>query len=293
MGVTEALYVPAAYGLIAALFPKRLLSRVLAIHATAQFAGIVAGSSYGAWVADYRGWRPGLEWVGAAGACYGVAVLLVFRRLRDVQVQKPRVFSFSLDSIRSRPIVSLIAAFSAFCLLLWILYAWLPFFSYERFHLSMTQSAVAISFLQTGSAIGVLLGGFLGDYVSRKRLATEASVGSAGLLLCAPFGWLIFVAPSVFLLQCATVSFGILSGLFMANVFAAAMEAVPEGSYSFVTAIINMAGGMAGGAGILLAGLYRSELGMGTVVAAAAVLVFLSAILLFYSSFRRPTTIDG
>ena len=43
MGVTESLYVPAALATIAVLHPGMTRSKALAIHSTAQFAGIVAG----------------------------------------------------------------------------------------------------------------------------------------------------------------------------------------------------------------------------------------------------------
>src|SRR5689334_711943 len=67
MGVTESLYVPAALAAIAVLHPGGTRSKALAVHGSAQFAGIIAGGWYGGWAADHIGWRPGFALLAVAG----------------------------------------------------------------------------------------------------------------------------------------------------------------------------------------------------------------------------------
>jgi MFS family permease len=55
MGITESLYVSRALATIAVLHAGATRSRALAIHGSAQFAGIVGGDWYGGWVADHIG----------------------------------------------------------------------------------------------------------------------------------------------------------------------------------------------------------------------------------------------
>lgn len=292
MGVTEALYIPAAYGLLGATFPERLRSRVLAIHATAQFAGIATGSAYGGWIADRYGWRLGFEWAAVAGTAYGILLMIVLPHLRIAKKLDRVSAPLSGILLRGRGLAFLILAFSAFCLLLWILYAWLPFLVYDHFHLSMTRSGFVTSFLQVGAAVGVFLGGFVGDYFARRRVATRSTVAGLGLLSCAPFGWIMFSTSSLPTLRFAMVAFGVLSGLFIANIFAAALDHAREEHYSFTAALVNMSGGVAGGLGILLVGAYRAKVGIESIVAGVSLLVALSALPLLTRSLRRPAAID-
>jgi MFS family permease len=292
MGVTEALYVPASYGLLGATFPERLRSRVLAIHATAQFAGIAAGSAYGGWIADRYGWRTGFEWAASAGTAYGILLMIVLPHLRLAKTKERDFVPLSGFLLRGRGLMFLMIAFSTFCLLLWILYAWLPFFVYDHFHLSMARSGFVTSFLQVGAALGVFIGGFVGDYFARRRIATRGAVAGFGLLSCAPFGWLMFSASSLSTLRFVMIGFGLLSGLFIANVFAAMLDHVHQQHYSFAAAIVNMTGGVAGGLGILLVGAYRAEVGMESIVAGASLLVAFSALPLLTASLRRPAAVN-
>ncbi len=54
----------------------------------------------------------------------------------------------SLQLFRVRCYVAISAAFFAFCSMLWIFYAWLPAFLYERYHLSMAESGQTLLSLE-------------------------------------------------------------------------------------------------------------------------------------------------
>ena len=277
MGVTEALYVPAALALIADLHPGATRSRALAVHSSAQFAGIVAGGWSGGWMADHIGWRPGFFGLAVLGMVYAA---VLFRALRGVARPRPagaRGDARPLDVFRSSCYVALAAAFFAFCIVLWILYAWLPSFIFERFGLSMTASGLAATlFLQTGSATGVLAGGVLGDWTAKRVPGGRFYIAGFGIIACAPFAYLALAAGSIGGLKLAAAAFGFFSGLFVANLFASAYDVIAPSNYGFGTGALNMLGGVAGGAGMLAVGLFRGSVGMAALVlwgaAAAAAL---------------------
>src|SRR5215472_2950875 len=139
MGVTESLYVPAALAAIAVLHPGGTRSKALAIHSSAQFAGIIAGGWYGGWAADHIGWRTGFALLAVAGAVYAAFLWKVFPRQR-IEIRHVRRASTPGDIFKSPCYATLAVAFFAFCTMLWMLYAWFPNFIYERYHLSMTES---------------------------------------------------------------------------------------------------------------------------------------------------------
>src|ERR1035438_1333861 len=82
MGLTEALYFPAAVSLIASVHSGATRSRALGIHQSAQMIGIVIGGAYGGWMADHAGWRTAFLSLGCAGIGYA---LFLGRQLRDTQ----------------------------------------------------------------------------------------------------------------------------------------------------------------------------------------------------------------
>ena len=286
MGITEALYFPAAASLIAGFHTSVTRSRALAVHQSAQLVGGAAGGWFGGWSADHIGWRSGfssLAWLGVAYAAILTPALrwLIRSTPQESNSEAAPGRSTPFDVIRSRPIQLLLAAFFFFCGVLWMIYAWLPHHLYQKYALSMTQAGLtATLYLQASTFVGMLLGGYLGDKRGRLR------IGCAGLFASPPFAWLIFAAPSLAMAIAAAIGFGLTAGLFQANVFALAFDWVKENNRGFAAGLLNAAGGVSGGIGILTAGYYRETLGVAPAIAVAALATLLAGIAL---ARRAPT----
>lgn len=285
MGLTESLYYPAALALLSGVYAEGARSRVLGIHQSAQLAGVVAGGWFGGWAADHVGWRTGFLIAGGVGIVW-VAVLQ-----RALPVSRPAATAGSgtgglTPLVASRCFVALAAAFSAFCAILWIFYAWFPSFLYERYHLSMTDSGWnATLFVQVTSGIGVLIGSLLADRLARRWPAARLYIAAAGLLGCAPFAYLAFAADSLVLARLWAAGFGLFGGLMIGNAFAAAFEVVPAQARGFGAGVLNTTGGLSSSAMIYLTGYWKESVGISGVmqwaaavgVAAALVLVAITA----------------
>ncbi|HLJ14159.1 MAG TPA: MFS transporter [Bryobacteraceae bacterium] len=279
VGITEAIYIPAALGLIAALHSSRTRSRALAVHSTAQYAGIMAGGWYGGWMADRFGWRLGFGMLALAGCAYA---FLLWRILSEVKAQPASTRSGApsspLEVFRSRSYLAMCLGFFAFCTMLWMLYAWLPSFIYDRYHLSMAESGLAGTlYLQASSLVGVLIGGALADAAVKRVRAARFYVAGAGLLLSAPFAYMTLATHSLLALKLAATVFGLTAGLLMSNQFAASYDVTAERNYGFGAGTLNMVGGLSGGAGILAAGLWSASVGIARLMFWAAVGTVLSA----------------
>ena len=294
MGITEALFMPAALGLIATAHARSTRSRALATFATGQFAGIAMGGWYGGWAADAIGWRFGFYSVAALGVAYAAVVAAALRsHPAATDVQAATVASRPFDIIRSKIWLGLAAAFFTFCAMLWILLAWLATFVHERFGLSLAESGfIATVYLQAGSFIGTLIGGFLGDDVGRRVPGGRLWVGACGLLGSAPFAWAALDASSLDDVKLYSGMFGLLGGLFMANLYAGAYEVVSERNYGFAAGALNLLGGFAGGIAMLFTGAVKESFGIafsircGAVTASAASIVLVAVVARWYNKDR-------
>jgi MFS family permease len=292
MGVTESLYVPAALATIAALHPGATRSKALAIHSTAQFAGIIAGGWYGGWAADHIGWRRGFAVVAIAGAAYALVLWSAFRGTPKSGIRLTTRHAHPgakpVDIFKSASYWALALAFFSFCTMLWMLYAWFPNFIYERYHLSMTESSLAATvYIQISCMVGVLAGGVLADWLVQRIRYGRFLIAVVGLAGCAPFGFLSLAAGSLAIAKLSATAFGFFAGVFVANTFAAAYDVISRQNYGLGTGLLNLVGGLAGGAAILAAGLWKASLGMVPLMKWQAIASGGAAILLLFVVMMR------
>jgi MFS family permease len=173
-------------------------------------------------------------------------------------------------------------AFFWFCAVLWIVYAWLPNLLYERFRLSLNTSGLNATFyIQTSCRIGVLIGSWLADHLVSRIHAIRLYAVGCGVLFSAPCAYLVFSAVTLAQFRIWGVLFGSLVGIAIANIFSAAYDIITDQEYGLVAGVLNMTGGISGGAAMLVVGIYKRRFGtmelMGWTAAASA----LSGLLLF------------
>ncbi len=282
MGVTEALYVPPALGVIGTLHSGATRSRALALHGSAQFAGIVAGSAFGGYMADGIGWRWAFYCLAVVGLCYAPVLWLVLRRLPEQVAAPAKGNPASPWELASNGCyLALVLAFFSLCIMLWMIYAWLPTHLYEKMGLSMSDAGVTATFwVQSGSLVGILLGGTLGDKASRRWPSARFAIICIGLASCAPLAYLALAATSLAVFKTMAFAFGLTAGWMMGNTFAASYDVTPRSCYGVGAGTLNMAGGISGGAAIFAAGRLKDTLGIhGLMFWGAAFAIVCSAIL--------------
>ncbi|MBS1871978.1 MAG: MFS transporter [Acidobacteria bacterium] len=289
MGVTEALYYPAALAFLSALYPAAARSRALGVHQSAQLFGAVAGGWYGGWAADHVGWRLGFRMPALVGAAYGVALWFGLRRSAG---RAPGARSSAGGSVaelvRSRRFVVLCLAFAAYCAMQWIFFAWFPSFLQERFRLSMTASGWnATVFVQFASIAGILGGGALADRLRRRWPSARLQVAAFGVLLCAPFAYLTFSAATLDQARLFSAGFGLFGGLLAANAFSGAYDVLSEDSRGLAGGVLNMTGGVSSATMIYLAGVWKDTIGFPAMMAAMSAAAVACALLLAVTAGDR------
>ena len=277
VGITEGFYFPAAVSVLVAVFGDALRGRAIAMHGTAQFAGIALGGWLGGFAADRWGWRAACLALGGFGILYSGVVGLSLRGLREKREEtKP----YALRDVRVSPCLAAIGGcFFLICAMLWMLYAWLPDDVHRRFSLDLASSgANATLVLQVCAMAGLLGGGALGDWGRRRWAAARAFLMAAGLAACAPFAWLCFAATSLPMLWVGEAGFGLFSGLMLSNVIAGAYDLVPESQHGITAGSMTLVGGVGGGLATVAAGYWSTGLMLWTGIASCAGAVILGVL---------------
>jgi len=292
IAVTESLYVPAALGLIATWHNGGTRTRAISIHCTAPPFGLAFGGWFGGWSAETIGWRVGFSILGVIGIAYALLLFVLFRRFPTRSRRVTARPATPWDILRSRCYLAETFAYFMFQLVLWVIYAWLPNFIYERYHLSMAESGLtATLYLQSSTVVGVLAGGALGDWAHKRLRFSRFLICGSGLLVSCPFAYLLLATHSLSMLKIFAAIFGLSVGLLISNSWAAAFDVVDERNYSFAAAFLNLTSGFAAGTGIFLVGLWKesavSFMGWCTLVTAASAILLMAVAVKYFDQDRN------
>lgn len=292
LGVSESLFMPAAYALMAAAHPPHTRSRAVGIFATSQLVGVAAGGSLSGLVAERLHWRASFWILGAAGLIYALPLLRFFKSMpaqwRHGQSSEParlRAF-FGLLKIPSLRIITLFVALATFGLFL--VYSWLPAFLYDKFHLGLARAGFEASvYPQIGTALGLLTGGAAADRYYRRLRAARFWVVVVAFLGAAPCIFLLGASPTLTVTRLAAIGFGFFSGFIMANQAPAAFDVVPAALRSSTVGVLNLLGALVAGFAPFLGGVVRRGMGVHRLMAFTAVVYVLTSFAVIYAALRH------
>jgi predicted MFS family arabinose efflux permease len=218
----------------------------------------------------------------------------LFRFLKGIPEQmqpktsstRKRLAVFALARIPSFRFMCL--AFPAFTFALWLLYAWLPNFLYEKFSLSLAAAGLtATMYLQGATLIGMLCGGTLADWLYGKNTAARTWLVCAGMFLCAPCIHLIASTSSLFLTNLAATGFGFFSGFCLSNFIVSSFEIVPVDTHASAVGVLNFIGALVAGFAALLGGGWKQTLGIHNLMTCGALATVLGGLFLVYSIWQH------
>lgn len=291
IGVTESMFVPVAMALTAAAHAPGARSKAVALLATAQLGGVVMGGWYGGLIAEKFHWRMAFYSLGLIGICYAVPYSSFLKGIPERMQQKASPAGKGLAVFALARIPSfrfMCVAFPAFTFALWLLYAWLPNFLYEKFSLSLADAGLtATMYLQGATLIGMLCGGTLADFLYSRTKAARVWLVCAGMFLCAPCIHLIGSTSSLFLTNLAATGFGFFSGFCLSNFIVSSFEVVPVDRHASAVGVLNLIGGFVAGFAALLGGVWKQTLGIHNLMSCGALATVLGALLLVYSIRRH------
>ena len=307
MGVSEALYIPAALSLIADYFAGRQLSLAVGIHMTGLYMGQAVGG-FGAFVASHLSWQSTFHWFGIVGIVYAVILIALLHEKRGAEpvnrVAEPR--SSLADTLRigikgvgsSLGMLLTCAAFWAILFFFatssvpgWATKNWLPTLFADSLGIDMVWAGpVATITIAFASFVGVMVGGPLADRWAKSNLRGRIYTSSIGLSMMIPSLVLMGYGTSLVAAVGAGLLFGFGYGLFDANNMPILCQFVGSRSRATAYGIMNMSGLFIGALATNVLGTLADEglMGMGFAFMAGALVLALIAQLVVL----KPTTLN-
>ena len=294
LGVSESLYMPAAYALMANAHGPATRSKAVAIFATSQMVGVAVGGSLSGYVAERLHWRVSFWILGCAGLLFAIPLFRFFRTIPEhfrnsgTDLQQPAGLSsfLRLFQIPSLRIVTLFVAVSTFGL--YLVYTWLPTFIYDKFAVGLARAGFEASvYPQIGTLVGLLAGGAIADRFHNSIRAARFSVVLAGFALAAPSIYLLGSSGSLNGTRAAGIAFGLFAGFIIANQAPSAFDVVPASLRASTVGVLNMLGSGVSGFAPFLGGLARRTIGVDRLMVFTGGAYILTAVFVLYGMLRH------
>jgi len=298
MGISEACYIPAALALITDYHQGRTRSLATGLHMSGLYAGLALGG-LGGYISELWGWRSGFYVFGAVGIVYSVVLLYVLRDHKTSPADSSGGTGALPPKISLTGALKVLFTEASFLILMfyfavlgivnWLVYGWLPTFLKDHFHLNLGEAGIsATGYIQIGSFVGVIAGGFLADRWTRKNNRGRLYMLVIGFTLGAPFLFLMASTTVFSIAIMAMLVFGLARGFNDANLMPI-LRQVADGryiatGYGFLNFLSTIIGGLmvyAGGA------LKDAQIGLSIIYQVSAVVMLLATWSLLAIKFKK------
>mgnify|MGYP002679430777 FL=1 len=254
MGVSEALYIPAALSLIADYHTGKSRSFAIGIHMTGLYLGQAVGG-FGATLAAAFSWQQTFHWFGIIGIAYAVLLMALLYEKRDVAQE-----NISATPEQKIPVLKgfgMIFSNMAFWVILfffastslpgWATKNWLPTLFADSLNTPMSQAGpISTITIALSSFLGILAGGPLSDKWVKRNVKGRVYTSAIGLAMMIPALILLGLGKGMFAAVAAGLFFGIGYGMFDTNNMPILCQFVPSKLRATAYGIMNMTGVMMG-----------------------------------------------
>lgn len=298
MGVSEALYIPAALSLIADYHTGKSRSFAIGIHMTGLYLGQAVGG-FGATLAAAFSWQQTFHWFGVIGIAYAVLLMVLLYEKRDVAQE-----NISATPEQKIPVLKgfgMIFSNMAFWVILfffastslpgWATKNWLPTLFADSLNTPMSQAGpISTITIALSSFIGILAGGPLSDKWVKRNVKGRVYTSAIGLAMMIPAMILLGLGKGMFAAVAAGLFFGIGYGMFDTNNMPILCQFVPSKLRATAYGIMNMTGVMMGAVCTQILGKWAEGGNLGLAFAVLGCIIAVA--LVAQITILNPTTDD-
>lgn len=299
MGVSEALYIPAALSLIADWHEGKSRSLAIGVHMTGLYMGQAIGG-FGATAAAAFSWQATFHTFGIVGIAYSL-ILIFFLREKPSRLTASQPSSNTTQQKKNSVFGGLSLLFSnwAFWVILfyfaapslpgWATKNWLPTLFSGSLNIPMAEAGpISTITIAVSSFIGVIVGGLLSDRWVQHNIRGRVYTGAIGLGMTIPALLLLGFGHSFISVIGAGLLFGVGFGMFDANNMPILCQFVSAKHRGTAYGIMNITGVFAGAGVTELLGKWTDGGSLGQGFAMLSVVVAVALMLQIY--FLRPQT---
>ena len=298
MGVSEALYIPAALSLIADYHTGKSRSFAIGIHMTGLYLGQAVGG-FGATLAAAFSWQQTFHWFGVIGIAYAVLLMVLLYEKRDVAQEN--ILAAPEQKIPVLKGFGMIFSNMAFWVILfffastslpgWATKNWLPTLFADSLNTPMSQAGpISTITIALSSFLGILAGGSLSDKWVKRNVKGRVYTSAIGLAMMIPALILLGLGKGMFAAVAAGLFFGIGYGMFDTNNMPILCQFVPSKLRATAYGIMNMTGVMMGAVCTQILGKWAEGGNLGLVFAVLGCIIAVA--LVAQITILNPTTDD-
>ncbi|MBN8838089.1 MAG: MFS transporter [Sphingobacteriia bacterium] len=258
MGISEALYIPAALSMIIDYHSDKTRSLAIGVHMTGLYVGQALGG-FGAMISSSYSWQTAFHMLGVVGVGYSLVLILFLKEKRATQknitIQASELLRHQPVSV-VRSIMALLSNFPFLLILLyfavpslpgWAIKNWVPTLFAENLKIDMNLAGPLATIVTAASSLlGVLLGGLLSDKWIEQNIRGRIYTSAIGIALTIPSLLLLGLAHSFVYVLSAAFCFGIGYGMFDANNMPILCQFVGSRYRATAYGLMNMVGVFSG-----------------------------------------------
>ena len=261
MGLSEAMYIPAALALIADFHTGKSRSLAIGVHMTGLYVGQALGG-FGAMLSHHLSWESTFIYFGLFGALYAL-VLATFLHETDAQLERIKNGAKTNESqsnglnnvvqsfgkiLSSVPFWGMLIFFTATSLPGWATKNWLPTLFEQNLHLNMQVAGpISTATIALSSFIGVFVGGAISDRWVKTNVKGRVYTSAMGLGMMAPALAFLGFGSSYWSVIGGGFLFGFGLGFFDTNNMPILCQFFSSRYRSTAYGVMNMNGVIAGG----------------------------------------------
>ena len=283
LGFAECVYIPASVTLIADHHADETRATAMGIHLAGLNLAVVVGGTLSGYLGEHFGWRIGLLLLGTCGLLLAVMAWFVLTDGPVATSESPgrADLKSTLAGLIRVPTYWIIVAEEVLTSMgIWMFYNWMPLYFRETFRMSLTEAAFYGTFmLQSAAILGISVGGVLSDRVTRSHPVRRMYLLGGFFCASAPFLLVFLFHPDLRLLAGCIFAFSLLRTLGQSNESPVMCDLFPKHRRAIAFGVMNCGTMTAGGAGVLAAGVFKSQFGLGGIFAAVSAAVFISGVL--------------
>lgn len=297
MGLSEACYIPAALALITDYHKGKTRSLATGLHMSGLYAGLALGG-LGGYIAEIWGWRYGFHVFGIFGILYSIVLLYYLKDIKSeasespaAEVEKETISLLGSVKIlfKERSFLVLLFYFSVLGTANWLVYGWLPTFLKEHFHLNLGEAGIsATGYIQIGSFVGVILGGYFADKWFLKNKRSRVFMIIIGFTVGAPFLFLMSSTTVFAIAIIAMFFFGIARGINDANLMPVLRQIADSRYIATGYGFLNFLSTIIGGLMVYVGGALKdAKVDLSIIYQVSAVLMLLATWSLFAIKIKK------